>query len=391
MKLFECQHCGQALYFENTRCESCGRGLGYLPSKETVTALEPDNPQQNNGLWRALAEPEGRDRRRYRYCSNAVHGVCNWLIPADSPDQFCAACRHNRTIPDLSLPENVTNWRKIEGAKHRLFYTLLKLRLPHKTRIEEPETGLAFDFMASPAPGAPTDEQVMTGHDSGVITINLAEADDAERERMRKDMREPYRTLLGHFRHEIAHYYWDRLVRDSPSIDEFRRLFGDEREDYGAALQRHYANGPPPDWPERFVSAYASVHPWEDFSETWAHYFHMVDTLETAGAFGLRVRPKVTMSADLSTAIDFDPHLATMERIIDAWLPLTFAVNSINRSMGIADLYPFVLAPQAIVKLSFIHGRIHAAGNRRAEESERGALRAVIAGLKRAIGAPEPT
>jgi hypothetical protein len=390
MKLFECQHCGQALYFENTRCESCGRSLGYLPSKETVTALEPDSAGQDNGLWRALADSEGRDRRRYRYCSNAIHGVCNWLIPADSPDQFCAACRHNRTIPDLSLPENVTNWRKIESAKHRLFYTLLKLRLPLKTRIEEPETGLAFDFMASPAPGAPADEPVMTGHDSGVITINLAEADDAERERMRNDMREPYRTLLGHFRHEIAHYYWDRLVRDSPSVDEFRRLFGDEREDYGAALQRHYANGPPPDWPERFVSAYASVHPWEDFSETWAHYFHMVDTLETAGAFGLRVRPKVTMSADLSTAIDFDPHLATMERIIDAWLPLTFAVNSINRSMGIADLYPFVLAPQAIVKLSFIHARIHAAGNRRAEDSERGALRAVIAGLKRAIGSPEP-
>src|SRR5258705_1627837 len=238
MKLFECQHCGQALYFENTRCESCGRSLGYLPSKETVTALDPDSSGQNNGLWFALAGPDGRDRRRYRYCSNAIHGVCNWLIPADSPDQFCAACRHNRTIPDLSLPENLTNWRKIEGAKHRLFYTLLKLRLPLKTRIEEPETGLAFDFMASPPQGAPASEAVMTGHDSGVITINLAEADDSERERMRHDIREPYRALLGHFRHEIAHYYWDRLVRDSPSIDEFRRLFGDEREDYGAALHR---------------------------------------------------------------------------------------------------------------------------------------------------------
>ena len=142
-------------------------------------------------------------------------------------------------------------------------------------------------------------------------------------------------------------------------------LFGDEREDYGAALQRHYANGPPPDWQERFVTAYASTHPWEDWAETWAHYFHMVDTLETASAFGMRVRPRVTKGADLSTAIDFDPHSAAMDRIVDSWLPLTFAVNSINRSMGIADLYPFVLAPPVIVKLSFIHDRIHAGGRRR--------------------------
>jgi hypothetical protein len=382
MNLFKCQNCGQPLYFENTRCESCGRSLGYLVPKETVTALEPDN-----GLWRALADP----KPRYRYCANVEHGVCNWLVPQNSPDMFCAACRHNRMIPDLSQPDNLTNWRKIEIAKRRLFYTLLKLRLPLKTRIEEPETGLAFDFLANPPEGAEASEPVMTGHDSGLITINLAEADDSLRERERRKMGEPYRTLLGHFRHEIAHYYWDRLVQDSPGIEEFRQLFGDEREDYAAALQRHYANGPPPDWPERFVTSYASVHPWEDFAETWAHYLHMVDTLETAGAFGLRVRPKVTTGADLAMTIDFDPHLAPMDRLIDAWLPLTFAVNSINRSMGLPDLYPFVLAPPVIVKLSFIHGRIRAAGGRRSEESGRGALRAVIAGLKRAVGAPEPS
>jgi hypothetical protein len=228
----------------------------------------------------------------------------------------------------------------------------------------------------------------MTGHDNGLITINLAEADDSERERMRHQMGEPYRTLLGHFRHEVAHYYWDRLVRDAPGIEAFRQLFGDEREDYGAALQRHYANGPPPDWQERFVSAYASTHPWEDWAETWAHYFHMVDTLETASAFGMRVRPRVTKGADLSAAIDFDPHSANMDRIIDSWLPLTFAVNSINRSMGIADLYPFVLAPPVIVKLSFIHDRIHAAGVSRRTDQGGGALRAVIASLRRGVASP---
>jgi hypothetical protein len=376
MKLFECQHCGQPLYFENIRCESCGRDLGYLPSHETITALEPDN----RGL-RALAEREGR----YRFCANWRLDACNWLVAEDSPEQFCAACRHNRMIPDLAVDDNLANWKRVETAKHRLFYTLLKLRLPLQTKLEDPEHGLAFDFLAVPPPNAAPAEAVLTGHDRGLITINLAEANDSERERMRRQMVEPYRTLLGHFRHEIAHYYWDQLVRDTPGIEAFRQLFGDEREDYGAALQRHYDNGPPPDWQERFVTAYASTHPWEDWAETWAHYFHMVDTLETASAFGLRVRPHVIKGTDLSTTFDFDPHAAAMDRIIDAWLPLTFAVNSINRSMGMADLYPFVLAPPVIVKLSFIHDRIHATGGPRTDQAG-GALRAVIAGLKRGVG-----
>jgi hypothetical protein len=388
MKLFECHHCGQPLYFENTRCESCGHKLGYLPGKEAMSALEADR-----AAWRALA-----DGAHYRYCANAEHGVCNWMIPAKSADRLCVACRHNRTIPNLLEVDNLINWRKIEVAKHRLFYTLLKLRLPHKTRIEDPQQGLAFDFL-SPQ-DATGGNPVVTGHDSGVITIDLAEADDAERERRRREMREPYRTLLGHFRHEIAHYYWERLVRNSPSIADSRELFGDERQDYAAALERHYANGPPRDWPEHFVSAYASMHPWEDFSETWAHYFHIVDTLETAGDFGLRVKPKISKGADLAANIDFDPHVATLERIVEAWLPLTFAVNSVNRSMGIADLYPFVLPPPVIVKLAFIHDRIHAASRHSVaggvaqlgdpEEPGRGALRAVAAGLRRIVGFPEP-
>jgi hypothetical protein len=378
MKLFECQNCGQPLYFENTLCESCGLRLGYLPERETVTALE-----SAEGLWRALAVPE----ERYRLCANAEHGVCNWLVPADHGEAFCAACRHNRTIPDLSKRENLENWRKIEVAKHRLFYTLLRLRLPLTTRPDDPN-GLAFDFLSSPV-GATATAPILTGHVSGLITLNLAEADDPERERQRKSMGEPYRTLLGHFRHEIAHYYWDRLVANTPAIDEFRRLFGDEREDYAAALQRYYASGPAPDWPERYVTAYASSHPWEDFAETWAHYFHIVDTLEVAAAFGLRLRPKVARNADLSAVIDFDPHLAEMDRIIDAWLPLTFAVNSINRSMGQPDLYPFVLAPPAIWKLTFIHDRIRAVNSKRPRDSEHAALRAIIAGLKRSVASPQ--
>jgi hypothetical protein len=203
-------------------------------------------------------------------------------------------------------------------------------------------------------------------------------------------MAEPYRTLLGHFRHETAHYYWDRLIANSPYLEQFRAVFGDERSDYAAALQQHYANGPPADWPDHFVTAYASSHPWEDFAETWAHYFHMVDTLETARGFGLSVRPRVSKGAELATTIDFDPHNCEMDRIIAAWLPLTFAVNSINRSMGQPDLYPFVLSASVIVKLTFIHDRIHARDWQRRPTATAG-LRAIVAGLKRKMGAPSPT
>jgi hypothetical protein len=369
MKLFECQNCAQPLYFENTRCESCALKLGYLPAPQTMTALKPCG-----AVWAALADPRGT----YRYCANSAHNVCNWLVSTDSPEQFCATCRHNRVIPDLSAPENLERWRLIETAKHRLFYTLIRLRLPVRTKVEDPD-GLVFDFLADNAAPSPDTPTVMTGHANGVITINLTEADDAERERRRRQLREPYRTLLGHFRHEIAHYYWDRLVAGSAKLDEFRRIFGDERADYSQALQRYYASGAPADWTSHFVSTYAAAHPWEDFAETWAHYFHMVDTLETAGSFGLAVAPKPSKA--LKARIDFDAYRADMKRLIEAWIPLTFAANSMNRSMGLPDLYPFVLSTAAIAKLAFIHACIHAEAKWQAKANS--GIRAIIAGLRR--------
>ena len=280
-------------------------------------------------------------------------------------------------IPGLSEPDNLLHWRKIEIAKRRLFYTLLHLRLPLTTR-QQNANGLAFDFLSSSA--SPAASPVMTGHVGGLITLNVTEADNSERERQRRAMGEPYRTLLGHFRHEVAHYYWDLLVSRRVAIDEFRHLFGDERADYAQALKRHYEQGAPSDWPDHFITAYASAHPWEDFAETWAHYFHMVDTLETAAAFGLRLRPKHVKGTDLSAIIDFDPHEAGIDSIIDAWLPLTFAANSINRSMGQADLYPFVLAPAVIWKLVFIHDQIRGVSASHHSDTQRNALRAVVAG-----------
>jgi hypothetical protein len=346
MKLFKCQACGQLLYFENRACERCGHRLGYLPEIGALSALEPDGM----GNWRALALPEGA----HRFCSNADVDTCNWLVPATSDEAYCTACRHNGVIPDPSVPANLVAWRVMELAKHRLFYTLLQLRLPLRTRAEDPEHGLVFEFLAEPsAEDAPT---VMTGHDNGLITIALVEANDVEREKRRTAMGEPYRTLLGHFRHEIGHHYWDLLVRDGGRLDACRAVFGDDREDYGEALQRHYRHGTPANWQESFVSAYATTHPWEDFAETWAHYLHIIDTMEMADAFGVRLDPRLDYSGTLSINIAIDQYRgADIHRLIDDWLPLTFALNSINRCMGQPDLYPFIIAPPVIEKLGFIH------------------------------------
>jgi hypothetical protein len=347
MKLFECQHCGQLLYFENTRCERCGSSLGYLPGEAALSALSRDGHDR----WRAAAAAD----RLFRSCANAAHDACNWLVSGDSAEHFCLACRLNRTIPNLDVPGNRLRWQRIEAAKHRLVYALLRLDLPLASKAEDPQVGLAFDFLADPDPAFRESPQVITGHSRGVITIDIAEADEAERERQRRDLAEPYRTLLGHFRHEIGHYYWERLVRGS-RLEPFRALFGDERQDYGACLERHYAAGPPSDWPQRFVSAYAAAHPWEDWAESWAHYLHIVDTLETAHAFGLRVHPSAGRDPALATALDFDPYRESdVAVLIRAWLPLTYALNALSQGMGHAAFYPFVLVPAVMEKLRFIH------------------------------------
>jgi hypothetical protein len=203
---------------------------------------------------------------------------------------------------------------------------------------------------------------VFTGHSDGLITINVAEADDPFREKIRAQLGEAYRTVLGHFRHEIGHYYWDRLVKDSPWQRRFRDLFGDERADYQEALDRHYKEGAPADWNDHFVSQYASMHPWEDWAETWAHYLHMFDTLETAKVYGLRV--KVSKGDAGATVVDAEEvSVDDFDRMASDWVPLTVAFNSLNRSMGLRDLYPFVLTDKALTKLRFVHDVIRAASD----------------------------
>jgi hypothetical protein len=352
MKLFKCQNCGQLLYFENDLCVKCSHRLGFISEIMNLSALEPAGDRQD--IWRALAI----DNKLYRFCANAQFGVCNWMVEADSADAYCAACRHNRTVPDTSIQENVFAWRKIEIAKHMLLYTLMKLHLPLDEKDESGNLRLRFDFLASP----PYLEgpRVMTGHDNGLITLALEEADDAEREKRRTMMHEPYRTLVGHSRDEVGHYYWDVLVRDGGLIEACRAIFGNETADYGEALKNYYGNGAPPNWQDTFISAYATSHPWEDFAETWAHYLHIVDTLEMARAFGMYVQPRLAPPGELDAQVDFDPYLVhEASPLIETWIPLSNALNSLNRTMGLQDLYPFILSPRVVEKLSAIHDLIH--------------------------------
>lgn len=355
MKSFHCNHCQQVVFFESVSCVNCGRLLAFLPDRRVMAALEPAEPDDaGTWLYRPREMIKGESDReigaRYRLCANyRQNNVCNWAVPAEERDETCLSCRLTQATPELADPMHRPAWFKLETAKRRLVYTLQQLRLPLLGKQVDAQRGLAFQFKAD-TPGHP----VLTGHANGLITINVAEADDAIREQRRANLQEAYRTLLGHFRHESGHYYWDRLVNGTEQLPAFRALFGDERQDYSASLQRHYKQGAPADWQTRFISAYASSHPWEDWAESWAHYLHMIDVTETAVSCGLMLRPR----RPNEPMLEADPTLIgrrDFEEVMDAWFSVTYVLNNLNRSLGQQDAYPFVLSNPAIEKLRFIH------------------------------------
>jgi hypothetical protein len=334
VRAFACEVCDQLLFFENSSCLRCGTPQGF------------DS--------RALAlVPLGARTR----CAAASIAACNWLLDPDERQPFCASCRLTRTRPNDADSEGLEEFARAEGAKRRLLFELLDLGLP----IDGAD--LHFDLLSSRS------EPVITGHDDGLITLDLAESDDASREARRAQLDEPYRTLLGHFRHEIGHYYWPKLVEQAgeDELQRARALFGDERASYQQALDRHYAQGPPDGWSERYVSAYATMHPAEDWAESFSHYLHIHDTLQTAAAFGLVIGgPAVADDPTLSAPEIPEPDGAPFRAIIDSWLPLTYALNQVNRSMGRDDLYPFTLPAAVIEKLAYVHERVSAGATRRA-------------------------
>ncbi|MEC7296679.1 MAG: putative zinc-binding metallopeptidase, partial [Pseudomonadota bacterium] len=254
-------------------------------------------------------------------------------------------------IPDLEVEGNRERWAALESAKRRLFYTLDLLKLPHGVEGEDIRVPLSFSFMADALPdqglwrSTANQEKVYTGHANGHITINVKEADDVERERLRVDMNESHRTLIGHFRHEIGHYYWDLLIKDQDEAASIR-VFGDHNHPtYGDALEQYYQQGAPADWPTRFISAYAAMHPWEDFAETFAFYLDMVAVLDTALHKGL-------------SRAEYD---GSLESMLQAFHQVGLTVNELNRDMGLLDLAPGVLAPAVHEKLAYLHDLIQRA------------------------------
>jgi hypothetical protein len=358
VRAFACDFCDNVLSFENTLCLRCGHPQGFVPATLDLVAL------QDRRLGEQAPPADSLDVIRLdgtplRRCANVDRAGCNWLV-TDTDERFCASCRLTRTRPSDSDGEGVATWAEAEACKRRLIFQLFEQDMPVHALVDGTENGLTFDLLSS------RDEPVTTGHADGVVTIDLAEGNDAHREAVRAKLAEPYRTLLGHFRHETGHFYWEVYVNEPGNLDSFRGLFGDEREDYAAAMEQHYAKGAPDDWADNYVSAYATMHPWEDWAETFAHYLHIRDTLQTASEFGIWVggpevgqdspiAPLSALPTDVSIDGSASKSATSISEIMRQWVPLTLALNEVNRSMGSDDLYPFALAPAAVRKLGFVH------------------------------------
>ena len=334
MRSLHCPTCHARVYFENDRCLTCGTALGFEPGSFTMAPTS--SPIGGGG---APGDPTG-----WVACANRAVATCNWVVPADAAGSLCRSCSLTRTRPSDGDVEGHRWFVEAEAAKRRLVAQLLDLGLPVVGFAEKPE-GLGFDLLTSRF------DAVTTGHEDGLITVDLAEADDAHRERVRNELGEAYRTVLGHFRHEVGHYYWMVLVRDGGHLDDFRRCFGDERVDYDAAMRAHYRGPAPFGWENTHVSAYATMHPWEDWAETFAHTLHILDALQTAAATGLTV---ISRDVPGGVVAPGDVEGRPFDLVVEQWIPLAAALNALNRSMGEGDLYPFVLSATVIEKMAFV-------------------------------------
>ncbi len=340
MRPFPCSVCGQLLFFDNSTCLRCSSPLGYLPDVREVVALR----LVPNGLERVDGVPG-----LFRRCANVLVARCNWLLLWDDPAALCVSCRLTSVRPNDSEVDSLAAFADAEAAKRRLVHQLMSLRLPVIDRSVDEVRGVAFELLSA------RDRKIVTGHDSGVITLDLSESDDVHREFVRHQLGEPYRTVLGHLRHEIGHYYWQLLVVDGGRLEAFRLLFGDDRRSYEESLGQYYGHDVDGGWSVTHVSQYATMHPWEDWAETFAHYLHIDAGLATATAIGLRVgEPALSAGIDAWAARE---HMA-IGRMVQEWLGFTIALNAMARSIGQHDLYPFFLSAKVVEKLDFVHGAI---------------------------------
>lgn len=344
MRRFYC-HCGNEVRFHDHFCKNCGRDLAYDPQIGTIWSGEL---RQNTQF--IAHGTDGRTRLKFQICEHRHSDVgCNWLLAPEDTHCQCIACRTTRMIPDQSSETNANRWFRLERAKRQLFQTLIDLGL---IQADHPEhfSDLRFDFLEDKRSNPNIDlEHLLTGHCDGLITLNAAEADEGFLHTMKEQMQELYRTLLGHFRHEIGHYFWLKFFDSESLKQQFRAVFGDERQDYAQALETYYQKNQQNHWRSRFITPYASSHPHEDWAETWAHYLHIVDTLQTAQSFGLSL---------------YDPQTHNFDNWFQEWHRVTQVMNALNRSMGLAEPYPFRVSEVVQGKLRFIDEVIDRYGQR---------------------------
>lgn len=353
MKSFRCRECDNNLYFENSVCVSCGSALGFSRAERAIV------PVDEAGRY---VDDAGAT---WFVCANLDLSGCTWLTDVEGGQ--CSACALTRTRPADDDEVGMRQLPAAESAKRHLVYELDVLGFPVVGKDEDPESGLCFDMLSS------VEENVVIGHANGVVTIDLAESDDDRRERVRVELGEAYRTMLGHLRHEVGHYIEYRHVTPGPVQDRCRELFGDDTLDYQAEIDRHYSEGPPEGWEERYITTYATMHPFEDFAESFAHFLHISDTVDTAAEQGLlTVAPSAfSVFRDLVTGV---------------WVPLSIALNEINKSMGKDDLYPFVIPDPVLDKLEFV-ASLAATGPGADEAAAEGAADGAGAGGSATVGA----
>ena len=271
------------------------------------------------------------------FCANRERIGCNWIAPKEGA--FCRSCAMTALAPDPSIPNAIPNWAQTEAAKR---WVLDNLGRWHWFRPEDPGAPPVFHLLAEgPTP-------VLMGHVEGVVTISVAEVDPILLTTRREALEEPYRTMIGHMRHEIAHMLWWRLSLRDDFLDAFRATFGDERIDYRASLQYYFENGPPAEWRQHYLTTYASAHPHEDWAETAAHLLHLTDITDSFVATALS-SPQVPHAG-------WDPYSEPdPDRLIHTAASIATGINHVNRSMGLSDLYPCVLSSHARHKLAFVH------------------------------------
>lgn len=351
MKIFECPNCLNPLSFESTQCARCGHAVGYLKQYSELKLLVPGEDGK-------IHTEEGRT---FQYCQHYQYGVCNWLVPTDSAHSLCDVCRLDQNFPEINSEDQRAIWKEMEQAKHRIIYSLNRLNLPVVSKIDAPDHGLSFEFLTEEYPSSPA----RNGYSNGLITINLSRADARSTGSLHHRIEEHHGSIMSFLRHETGQYYWEQLVLSNRAIlQTFRDLFGDEIPDYTEALNQHHQLGPPDNWQKNYSSKYATFHARADWAETWSHYLYLMDLLESAYVLGLSIRPNLQSASSMSMYASFDPYKETeFEKILDAIIPLNFAVSHLNQNTEQPNLFSFSIPEPVIRKLRFVHQLLHSFDN----------------------------